>query len=240
MLVTPHPKPSKTLTLRFADIELDQSWDIDSLPWTAFAAPGKKRYYFDVLERLDTQLMKAIAPLISQIPGKVLQAAATSFLYLFLMIGSKYSPGAIYTLRSTIPIGAGLGSSASIAVCLSAALQIQSGTLTMPFRGMLPRETQLQLKRVNNWAFVGELCIHGNPSGVDNTVATGGKAVFFQRSDYSQPPEVTHLNKYCSFASIRIHSPLTLPAVSRNYRCCWSTRNSPAGPPNKSPTSETS
>lgn len=219
---------------------MDQSWDIDSLPWTAFAAPGKKRYYFDVLERLDTQLMKAIAPLISQIPGKVLQAAATSFLYLFLMIGSKYSPGAIYTLRSTIPIGAGLGSSASIAVCLSAALQIQSGTLTMPFRGMLPRETQLQLKRVNNWAFVGELCIHGNPSGVDNTVATGGKAVFFQRSDYSQPPEVTHLNKYCSFASIRIHSPLTLPAVSRNYRCCWSTRNSPAGPPNKSPTSETS
>jgi len=34
------------------------------------------------------------------------------------------------------------------------------------------------------------MCIHGNPSGVDNTVATQGKAVMFQRSDYSKPPNV--------------------------------------------------
>lgn len=196
LLVTPYPKPSRKLTLRFADIDLDHSWDIDALPWDAFSAPGKKRYYFDALERLDPQLMKALKPLITNIPGKVLQAAATSFLYLFLMIGNKYSPGATYTLRSTIPIGAGLGSSASIAVCLSAALQIQSGTLTMPFRGMMPQETQLQLKRINNWAFVGEMCIHGNPSGVDNTVATGGKAVLFKRDDYSAPPDVTHLKDF--------------------------------------------
>ena len=139
--------------------------------------------------------MNAVKPLVASIPGKVLQSAATSFLYLFLMIGSRYTSAAIYTLRSTIPIGAGLGSSASIAVCLSAALQLQSGTLAKPFKGMMPHETQLQLKRVNNWAFVGEMCIHGNPSGVDNTVATGGKAVFFKRNDYSQPPDVTHLNE---------------------------------------------
>ncbi|KAF8247439.1 mevalonate kinase [Wilcoxina mikolae CBS 423.85] len=196
LLVTPYPKPSRTLTLRFTDIGLDHSWEIESLPWSAFSAPGKKRYYFDSLERLDLQLMKAIKPFVDIIPGKVLQAAATSFLFLFLMIGSEHSPGAIYTMRSTIPIGAGLGSSASIAVCLSAALQIQSGTLAMPFKGMMPHETQLQLKRVNNWAFVGEMCIHGNPSGVDNTVATGGKAVFFKRDDYSQPPDVTHLKDF--------------------------------------------
>lgn len=196
LLVTPLPKPSRILTLHFADIELDCSWNIDSLPWSLFSAPGKKCYYFDSLERLDPQLLNATKALVEHVPGKVLQAAATSFLYLFLMIGSQYSPAAIYTMRSTIPIGAGLGSSASIAVCLSAALQIQSGTLTMPFKGMMPHETQLQLKRVNNWAFVGEMCIHGNPSGVDNTVATGGKAVFFKRNDYSQPPDVTHLKDF--------------------------------------------
>jgi mevalonate kinase len=49
------------------------------------------------------------------------------------------------------------------------------------------------MERINNWAFVGEMCIHGNPSGVDNTVATQGKAVVFQRSDYSRPPKVTPL-----------------------------------------------
>jgi mevalonate kinase len=35
------------------------------------------------------------------------------------------------------------------------------------------------------------MCIHGNPSGVDNTVASGGKAVLFQRTDYESPPTVT-------------------------------------------------
>ena len=191
--MTPQPKSSRTITLRFADINLDHTWDIDALPWHAFSAPGKKKYYFDTLERLDHQLLKAIKPLVTGIDGRVLQHAATSFLYLYLVLGSKHSPSAIYTLRSTIPIGAGLGSSASIAVCLSAALLLQNGQLTMPFKGMMRHETQLQLKRINNWAFVGEMCIHGNPSGVDNTVATGGKAVLFKRNDYEQPPDVTHL-----------------------------------------------
>lgn len=37
------------------------------------------------------------------------------------------------------------------------------------------------------------MCIHGNPSGVDNTVASQGKAVVFQRTDYSKPPSVRPL-----------------------------------------------
>jgi mevalonate kinase len=37
------------------------------------------------------------------------------------------------------------------------------------------------------------MCIHGNPSGVDNTVATQGKAVVFQRTDYAKPPKVKPL-----------------------------------------------
>jgi mevalonate kinase len=38
------------------------------------------------------------------------------------------------------------------------------------------------------------MCIHGTiASGVDNTVATQGKAVVFQRTDYSKPPRVKPL-----------------------------------------------
>lgn len=43
---------------------------------------------------------------------------------------------------------------------------------------------------------MGEMCIHGNPSGVDNTVASGGKAVLFQRKDYSKPPSVQTLHNF--------------------------------------------
>lgn len=40
------------------------------------------------------------------------------------------------------------------------------------------------------------MCIHGNPSGVDNTVSSGGKALFFQRKDYTRPPFVKSLRDF--------------------------------------------
>ncbi|KAF8476200.1 ribosomal protein S5 domain 2-type protein [Kalaharituber pfeilii] len=196
LLVTPLPRDQRTLTLQFPDIGLDHSWDIDRLPWEEFNAPGRKKYYFDEVTRLDIDLVEVLKSSVESIKGKVLQSAAACFLYLFLSLGSQHSPPAIYSLRSTIPIGAGLGSSASISVCLSAALQILHGTLTLPFPGMLRNDMLLQTKRINNWAFVGEMCIHGNPSGVDNTVAVQGKAVMFKRRDHNLPPEVTPLNSF--------------------------------------------
>lgn len=124
---------------------------------------------------------------------KVHQNSASAFLYIFLSLGSQSFPGCLYTLRSTLPIGAGLGSSASIAVCLSAALLLQIRTLSGPHQDQPSEEARLQIERINRWAFVGEMCIHGNPSGVDNTVASQGKAVVFQRSDYTKPPVVKPL-----------------------------------------------
>jgi mevalonate kinase len=124
---------------------------------------------------------------------KVHQNSASAFLYLLLSLGSQSFPGCLYTLRSTIPIAAGLGSSASISVCIAAALLLQIRTLSGPHPDQPSEEARLQIERINRWAFVGEMCIHGNPSGVDNTVATQGKAVVFQRLDYSKPPRVKPL-----------------------------------------------
>ena len=121
--------------------------------------------------------------------------SATAFLYLFLSLGSPKSPGFIYTLRSTIPIGAGLGSSASVCVCLSAALLLQIHALAGPHPDQPLEEAEIQIERINRWAFVGELCIHGDPSGIDNVVSAGGKAVIFQRNP-SGPPSVTPLTKF--------------------------------------------
>lgn len=127
---------------------------------------------------------------------KIHQNSATCFLYLFLSLSSRKSSPCVYTLRSTIPIGAGLGSSASISVCIAAALLLQIRALSGPHTDQPPEESELQIERINRWAFVGEMCIHGNPSGVDNTVASGGKAVLFQRKDYTKPPSVETLKKF--------------------------------------------
>lgn len=186
--------------MRFPDINLSHTWNIDDLPWSEFSDPSKKKYYYDLVTVLDPDLLAAMKPHLANISPdatedlrKVHQNSASAFLYLFLSLGSQSFPGCLYTLRSTIPIGGGLGSSASIAVCLAAALLLQIRTLSGPHPDQPSDEARLQIERINRWAFVGEMCIHGNPSGVDNTVSTQGKAVVFQRTDYNKPPNVKTL-----------------------------------------------
>lgn len=149
---------------------------------------------------LDPELIAAMKPHLADVSidapedvRKVHQNSASAFLYIFLSLGSQKFPGCLYTLRSTLPVGGGLGSSASISVCLAAALLLQIRTLSGPHPDQPADEGRLQIERINRWAFVGEMCIHGNPSGVDNTVATQGKAVVFQRADYTKPPNVEPL-----------------------------------------------
>lgn len=201
--VTTLSKSHRTVTLNFRDTGLDHTWNVDDLPWDVFRQPSKKKFYYDLVTSLDPELLAAIAPHVEPVSQnapesvrKVHMKAATAFLYLFLSLASPQTPAAIYTLRSTIPIGAGLGSSASICVCLSAALLLQIRTLAGPHPDQPADEAETQIERINRWAFVGELCIHGNPSGVDNTVSAGGKAVIFKRGDYSKPPAVTPLPNF--------------------------------------------
>ncbi|RJE18927.1 mevalonate kinase, partial [Aspergillus sclerotialis] len=201
--VTTLSKSHRTVTLNFRDTGLDHTWNVDELPWEIFRQPSKKKFYYDLVTSLDPELLEAITPHVEPVSKnapeglrKVHVKAATAFLYLFLSLASPQTPAAIYTLRSTIPIGAGLGSSASISVCLSAALLLQIRTLAGPHPDQPPDEAETQIERINRWAFVGELCIHGNPSGVDNTVSSGGKAVIFKRGDYSKPPVVTPLPNF--------------------------------------------
>jgi mevalonate kinase len=191
------------VTLKFPDIALDHTWTIDDLPWSTFSHPSKKKHYYDLVTSLDPDLVKAMQPHVNSVSSnqpdtirKIHQSSASAFLYLFLSLGSQKSASCVYTLRSTIPIGAGLGSSASIAVCQSAALLLQIRALSGPHQDQPPEESELQIERINRWAFVAELCIHGNPSGVDNTVSSGGKAVLFQRKDYSKPPMVYPLPSF--------------------------------------------
>ncbi|KAK6065701.1 mevalonate kinase [Seiridium cupressi] len=200
LLVTTLSKSRRTVSLRFPDIDFAHTWNIDDLPWAIFQHPSKKKSYYDLVTELDPDLVAALQPHLEEISPhksdgdrKIHRNSASSFLYLFLSLGSPKFPGCLYTLRSTIPIGAGLGSSASIAVCQSAALLLQLRTLSGPHPDQPPEEARLQVERINRWAFVAEMCIHGNPSGVDNTVATQGKAVVYQRTDYQKPPLVRPL-----------------------------------------------
>lgn len=201
LLVTTLSKSQRTISLKFTDIDLDYTWEIEELPWEKFKA--KKKKYYDLVTTLDEELVECVQKCVANVgegekeeKRKINQAAASAFLYLFLSLGSEQSPGAVYAMRSTIPIGAGLGSSASVSVCIAAALLVQSRALSGPHLDQLSEEAEKQLERINRWAFVGEMLIHGNPSGVDNTVATNGHAVMFERKDYNKPPSVEILRDF--------------------------------------------
>jgi hydroxymethylglutaryl-CoA reductase len=76
-------------------------------------------------------------------------------------------------VRSRIPAGTGLGSSASLAVAIVRALS-----------NML--ELGLEDEAVNEIAFECEKIAHGDPSGIDNTLAVYGQPILFRRSN--EPP----------------------------------------------------
>lgn len=214
--VTTLSKSHRTITLRFPDTQLTHVWNIDDLPWSVFAKPSKKKTYFDMVTSLDSELVDSLQPHLADVSPhepiekrKIHQHAASAFLYLFLSLGDASFPGCVYTLRSTIPIGAGLGSSASIAVCLSSALLLQVHALSGPHPDQPPQEGKIQIDRINAWAFVAEMCIHGNPSGVDNTVISNGKAVLFKRVNYDRPPKVTPLHSFPELPLLLINTQQT-------------------------------
>jgi mevalonate kinase len=87
--------------------------------------------------------------------------------------------GATYCARSALPIGAGLGSSASYAACISAAFLQLFGLLKT---GSEKTIDDAQATLINDWAFLAEKVIHGNPSGIDNAVAVRGGGLTFRRA----------------------------------------------------------
>jgi mevalonate kinase len=83
-----------------------------------------------------------------------------------------------------LPIGAGLGSSAAFSVATAGAF------VQLHFKLNEPQQTwgsdklnRSVLESINAWAFVGEVLLHGTPSGLDNTTSCFGGMVKFQRTD---------------------------------------------------------
>ncbi|MHA1238536.1 MAG: mevalonate kinase [Candidatus Odinarchaeia archaeon] len=76
-------------------------------------------------------------------------------------------------IRSNIPPGAGLGSSAAVSVATVAAV---ANALN----------THLDKDTVSKIAFEAEKYIHGTPSGIDNTISTYGGALLYSRSKFTK------------------------------------------------------
>lgn len=114
-------------------------------------------------------------------------------------------------VSSNLPIGAGLGSSASYSISLATSMLLAVGSIPVSSQTKVNTTHQKQeqkeedgsctpenkrarlmtsgeyalskesLKLVCDWAFEAEKLIHGSPSGIDNSISTYGK---YKRRDW--------------------------------------------------------
>lgn len=186
LLLTAHSDPDQ-LSIQFPDVLFHYSWSISSLPWDV-AENIRARDTLRPSTELHPDLVEALGPALDDVSDSFQRVSALTFLYLYVSICSRSQVGVVATVRSTLPIGAGLGSSASISVCIASALCLLSGEVfsppEMPSKDSENSVTNYaSIELIDGWAFLGEKCIHGSPSGIDNTVASHGGAVMFQRMD---------------------------------------------------------
>ncbi|KAJ3887746.1 cystathionine beta-lyase [Lentinula edodes] len=208
------PRNDGKLSAHFNDInDFQTEWDIESLPWGASAPLGHHERH---PEDLDQQLIEAIhaGPLRELGPDKdQARNAALAFLYMYIKLTSAERPSVHFDVRATLPVGAGLGSSASFSTCAATALLLLSHRVTLPSIPPPISAEHLHLshhgrhalekhnaEEANRWAFIAEKILHGNPSGVDNSVAVFGGALTYNRPGFGKPSGMESIQ---GFGSLR-------------------------------------
>ena len=142
---------------------------------------------------------------------------------------NKKLPGLrVAVTHATLPVAAGLGSSAAVSVAISAALldlfvRFNNGSeqggaesssttsgVAVGEKGVggsnSSRPSTEVLEEVNAWAFGSEMLFHGSPSGLDNSVATFGGAIAYSRQPSISPngPVLVSLNAVKDMPPFRI------------------------------------
>lgn len=108
-------------------------------------------------------------------------------------------------ISSTIPLASGLGSGAAVTVAI---IQAVSGFLGQP----------LQNEVISNLAFEVEKIHHGTPSGIDNTVVTYAKPVYFVKS---QPIEMFTIKEPFTIVVGDTGHPSSTAVAVGNVRKGW-------------------
>lgn len=203
-------RPDHKLALDLPDINLIREWQVDSLPWDKFTAVPLEDGNSPA--ELDPDSLAAVERFLTNDGlDHTAHAGALAIIYLYMVMGNhKERRGASYCARSALPIGAGLGSSASYASCIAAAFLKLFNRIEVsntapgeiadaPYPGH-QGISRSQATLINGWAFLAEKVIHGNPSGIDNAVAVNGGALGFTRAMEGRPGGMTSLQ---GFKSIR-------------------------------------
>nr|ACO11494.1 Mevalonate kinase [Caligus rogercresseyi] len=151
---------SKRLVVDFPDIGvLKESW-----------GPKDLEPLFEEESRIEDIIPKLLPD--SRDPIQI--ASLKCFFYLYKRILGRFL-GLYISVESDIPIGAGLGSSAALSVCLAAGLLTMNG-----------HKNASDPEVISKYAFLSEKILHGSPSGIDNSVSAHGGLIAFKKGSLKQ------------------------------------------------------
>ncbi|KAJ9180217.1 hypothetical protein P3X46_008489 [Hevea brasiliensis] len=175
-----------SLKLQLKDVALEFSWPIGRIKeaLSNLGAPSSSTPTSCSIESV-----KSISALVDEqnIPEAKIALASGVSAFLWLYTSIRGFKSATVVVTSDLPLGSGLGSSASFCVALSAALLALSDSVNVDAQHQgwsMFGEPDLEL--LNNWAFEGEKIIHGKPSGIDNTVSTYGNMIKFRSGNLTR------------------------------------------------------
>ncbi|XP_067680941.1 mevalonate kinase-like isoform X1 [Haliotis asinina] len=166
------------ISIDLPNINIKRSWTTDKIKSQVSLPLCDPTKPVGVSEEL-LALLKDVAG-VDQNESDTKQLAVITFLYLYNALAAHNGtvPAIDLKVVSIQPVSAGLGSSASYSVCLAASLLQLSGIISTPSGD--GQWSQVERDLINSWAFYGEKILHGNPSGIDNSVSTFGGAIKFK------------------------------------------------------------
>ncbi|KAI0696794.1 cystathionine beta-lyase [Cytidiella melzeri] len=223
------PRSDNKISVHFTNInDFYCEWDIDSLPWDAVTPvlPGNVHP-----EGLDEKLLdaineRALPPASKMVPKSHPAALAFLYLYMTMAYGTR-RPAFSFTARSTLPVGAGLGSSAAFSACIATAILLLNKRIRAPRpsppnrpptdtdpghlhishegRCAIPQGTA---EEINSWAYVSEKVLHGNPSGVDNSIVVYGGALSYTKPGFGKKSGMDRVSGFKSLKFLLVDSKI--------------------------------
>eukprot|EP00095_Tigriopus_kingsejongensis_P005835 snap_masked-scaffold425_size175135-processed-gene-0.34 protein:Tk05835 transcript:snap_masked-scaffold425_size175135-processed-gene-0.34-mRNA-1 annotation:"mevalonate kinase isoform x1" len=177
--MTLQPRPGG-VKVNFPDIDILREWTLADIRDGLF--PQRPERFGR--QAVDPVYLEAIHDFLGVTQDDLAHASLVCFFYLFSVICDDVV-GMDISVHSEIPIGAGLGSSAALSVCLAGGLlRIRQGDQD---------PTDPDLDQISGLALLSEKILHGSPSGVDNTVSTFGGVIQFANGVVQMPEGVPQL-----------------------------------------------
>lgn len=182
--------------LHLPEIRVERSWKISALN-SLYEKLKEFRKPCDTkpvpMSEEESNVLRAFIGISNKKELQKSELGLIAFFYLYTKILAHPIPFSI-KVKSEMPVGAGLGSSAAYAVCLAAALTRISGQINYDNPSIdLSKISKKSLELISEWAFCCEKIVHGTPSGIDNAICTYGGCVSFKsgKIDLISPPPLT-------------------------------------------------